>query len=84
MADRTAARIMGKVFKIISDHVPAPKAKKVALEIWEEMDEWDFNPYQMYVDEYLIKLGLARVMTPEEDQENGTEGGITYWGEEGF
>ena len=59
MADRTAAYLFGSIFDLIDVHVPKDEQKKIALEYWKQSRAYDFSPYQMGVDETLIRLGLA-------------------------
>lgn len=60
MADRTAAGIFSKVFNLLAKN-PTEENKEMALEFWEDSQEFDFSPYQMDCDEELIKLGLAKM-----------------------
>jgi hypothetical protein len=59
MADRTAAAIFGMIFEKLAKN-PTAENKELAKEIFGELGGYDFNEYQMYVDDALITLGLAR------------------------
>lgn len=59
MADRTSAGVFGKIFELLAKN-PTEENKAMALEIWPLQWEYDFNEYQMYADDALIKLGLAK------------------------
>ena len=59
MADRTSATVFSLVFnKLASD--PTDQHKQWAREIWPETYKFDFSAYQMYCDDALLMLGLAR------------------------
>lgn len=60
MADRTSAGIFGEIFKLLAEN-PSEENKALAKKILPKTREFDFNLYQMYVDGYLIKLGLAEM-----------------------
>lgn len=61
MADRSSAYLFSRIFRLIDEHVhDAETRKKLALEFWKESGSYDFSPYQMNCDEFLLKLGLAR------------------------
>ena len=59
MADRTSAGLFGKIFELLAKN-PTDEHKAIAKEIFAETGDFDFNYYQMYADEALMKLGLAR------------------------
>lgn len=59
MADRTSARLFGKVFELLAKN-PTQEHKDIAKEIYSETSEYDFSKYQMDADESLIALDLAR------------------------
>ena len=41
--------------------------------LWSKQGSYDFSPYQMYVDDALVKLGLARRgVDPDEPDEGET------------
>jgi hypothetical protein len=59
MADRTAATHFSDLFtKLASD--PTDQHKQWAQEFYQQTWKYDFAPYQMYCDEALLVLGLAR------------------------
>lgn len=60
MADRTSARVFGKVFELLAKN-PTDEHKAIAKEIFAETGEYDFSSYQMDADDALMKLGLARI-----------------------
>jgi hypothetical protein len=70
MADRTAAELFGDVFRLIRKHVPKKKRLEVALEYWDKAKGYDFDPYQMYCDATLIKLGLAKEVVDDRGEES--------------
>lgn len=59
MADRTSAGLFGKIFTLLAKN-PTDEHKKIAAEIWPETNEYDFSSSQMYCDDALIALDLAR------------------------
>lgn len=59
MADRTSAKVFGKVFTLLAKN-PTEEHKAIAAELWPEIQEYDFSEYQMYCDDALKALGLAR------------------------
>ncbi|RJQ25725.1 hypothetical protein C4577_05005 [Candidatus Parcubacteria bacterium] len=70
MADRTSAAIFGDIFNMLASDEPIDK-KQMALKVWEMSGEYDFTPYQMYCDDALIELGLARKGVDPECPEDG-------------
>lgn len=71
MSDRTAATVFSTVFETLAGDEflmtdPDPP-KKLAKKMWGLMSDFDFSPYQMYCDEALLKLGLARRVRDEYD-----------------
>ena len=77
MADRTTAALFGKIFNLLSEN-PDQRAKQIAIEIWGERTEFDFCEYQMYCDEALIKLGLAKRVSDEEADDQDEVSTIQY------
>lgn len=59
MSDRSSAEIFGMVFEYLAE-IPDERAKKMAKKMLEASANYDFSAYQMYCDEALIKLGLAK------------------------
>lgn len=59
MADRTSARLFGKIFELLAKN-PTDEHKAIAKEIFAETSDYDFSNYQMDADEPLIALGLAK------------------------
>ena len=60
MADRTSAEVFGRVFQILAKN-PTDENKEIAKELFSYTNEYDFSHYQMYADESLIALGLAKL-----------------------
>jgi len=68
MADRTAAALFGQLFALLAEDKPQdPKA--IALDFWKQSRDYDFSHYQMYCDEALQKLGLAKMGIDPDDGE---------------
>lgn len=62
MADRTAAELFGTIFKLLDEEISDPaKRRALAARFWDMQRDYDFSPYQMYVDVALKNLELARV-----------------------
>lgn len=70
MADRTSASLFGKIFDLLAKN-PTEENKAIATEIYPMRNEYDFSDYQMYCDESLIKLGLAKMGINPEYPEDG-------------
>lgn len=68
MADRTSAALFGSIFKILAESGDE-RGKEYALKVWEMKEDggYDFSDYQMYCDEALFALGLARIVDDEEE-----------------
>lgn len=81
MADITSARLLGRVLKTLAQNGIEFTAHKIFM---DEVPFGDFHAYQMEADEALVKLGLAREMTPEEAEKEGVETGLIYAHEKGF
>lgn len=64
MSDRNSAQIFGDIFYLLAKN-PDERNIKLALDIWNLMDSYDFNPCQMYCDDELIKLHLAHLSKAE-------------------
>jgi hypothetical protein len=81
MSDRTSASLFADIFKILADHVPpGDERDALARRIWASTRDYDFSPYQMYADESLISLGLARRgVNPDWPD----EGEVTLYGPDG-
>jgi hypothetical protein len=72
MADRTSASLFGRIFNLLAVN-PTEENKHIARQIWPLRKEYDFNDYQMYCDDELIKLGLAKEgVHPEFPEEGAT------------
>lgn len=59
MADRTSAGLFGKIFEYLAKNINK-NSIEFANELFEMTYDYDFNTYQMYCDDALIKLGLAK------------------------
>lgn len=82
MADRTSARLFGEVFEILSEHVPAGESRDAsARRFWALTQDYDFSPYQMYADDALLALGLARRGV---DPDWPDDGEVVLYGPEGL
>lgn len=57
MADRTTAAKYAARYERLARN-PTSENKIRARQLWEEMQAFDFEPYQMYADEALQVLGL--------------------------
>lgn len=79
MADRTSASIFAIVFKCLAED-NSEKAREFARKLWGEKNSYDFNSYQMYCDEALITLGLAKKGINPEYPEDGEV--TLYWQED--
>ena len=67
MSDHTSPVIFAKVFELLARHDLSDSCK-VAREVWELSQEYDFYNEDMGCEEALEKLGLARRNgTPDED-----------------
>ena len=64
MADRGAANVFGRVFTFLASD-PSEKNRIFAKSLWRMSLDFDFHPYQLYCDEELEALGLARVRDSE-------------------
>jgi len=70
MADRTSAGLFGKIFTLLAKN-PSEENKKIAREIYKETLDYDFSMCQMYVDDELMLLGLAKIGIDPEYPEEG-------------
>lgn len=70
MADRTSASVFGKIFNILAKN-PTEEHKAMAREIWPLQSDYDFSEYQMYADDALIALGLAKIGVDSRYPEEG-------------
>ena len=81
MADRTSAEVFGFIFEKLSDN-PTDENKKLADEIFAKTMQYDFSHYQMYADEALQKLGLAKMGVDPEYPDDGEV--MIYKGDSGW
>ena len=70
MADRASASVFGKIFNLLAKE-PTDDHKAIAKEIYQETGNFDFSDYQMYADEALIALGLAKIGIDPQYPEDG-------------
>ena len=70
MADRTSAEVFGMMFEFLAED-PREQHKAFARKLWEKSNHYDFNPYQMYCDDALVALGLARLGLDPDCPEEG-------------
>lgn len=69
MADRTAAALFSEVFVMLAEDPVTERDLERARKFWNLKRGYDFSPYQMYCDDALMKLGLAkRGPDPEEPE----------------
>ncbi|AKT40111.1 hypothetical protein [Chondromyces crocatus] len=78
MSDRSCAEIFGKVFTILAEH-PTEERMAIARKVWHECQECEFTPDQMFADEALVVLGLARL---KEDPRHPEHGDVWLYGPE--
>lgn len=72
MADRTSAAVFGQIYAMLAED-PSDDHRALALRIWDLGGEFDFSPYQMYVDGALAKLGLYRRVPDSECPEEAID-----------
>ncbi len=69
MSDRSGAYLFSVMFEFLASddmlQTMPVQANKMARKLWGMMGDHDFSPYQMYCDEALGKLGLARRVPDE-------------------
>lgn len=70
MSDRTNAALFAKIFTWFASN-PTKEHKAWAKELWKEMYNYDFSPYQMYCEEALEILELASFEVNPEYEEEG-------------
>lgn len=68
MADRTSAGIYALQFEKLLKEAPEVR-NRMAHQLWDEIQMYDFHPCQMDVNEVLIQLGLAKVLSPADEDE---------------
>lgn len=59
MSDKNSAEIFGAIFELLSEN-PTDEHKAMAARLWSLTSGYDFNPVQMWADDALMKLGLAK------------------------
>ncbi len=80
MADRTGAGLFAAIFCMLASEGDIDR-RAMAHAFWRLSQEYDFAPYQLYCDDELEKLGLARRgVDPRHPDEGET---IVYGPEEG-
>ncbi len=77
MADRTSASLFAMIFEYLATDKNIGHAKKLARNIYGWTYNYDFRSYQMYCDEALLTLDLAK---RDEDEEGETL--VLYLGED--
>jgi hypothetical protein len=70
MADRSAARILGRAFAVLAEQ-PDDRAKALARRLWDLTKGADFDPSQMGANEALLALGLGRYRVDTNYPEDG-------------
>jgi len=78
MADRTSAELFGILFEVLAQN-PNEDNKALAKQFFELSDGYDFSYDQMYADEALITLGLAKRGVDPAWPDEGEQ--ILYFGE---
>ena len=68
MADRTAAKIFGRVFDLLARD-PSDDHRALAREVAGWMRGYDFHPVQTGATEAMVALGAARWTGADEDAE---------------
>lgn len=76
MSDRTSATLFATIFELLAEN-PTDEHKKIALQLWSGIGEYDFDNYQMYCDDALVKLDLAE-KGPSKDLDNLDDDGKPY------
>lgn len=71
MADRTSAKLFGRIFNILAEN-PDERNIKLAAKIWQLTQYYDFHPCQMEIDYLkLFDLELAKdAWDPKTEEEN--------------
>lgn len=82
MADRTSARIFGRLFAMLAEE-PDARSQALGRRVWMLAAEYDLSPNQMGCNEALFALGLARRhgFNPDYPDDPDT---IAYIGDPGF
>ncbi len=78
MADRSSAELFGMFFEMLAED-PTPEHRSMAHKIWPKTRQYDFSNDQMYCEEALEKLGLARKAV---DPEYPNDGPVWTYGPE--
>lgn len=82
MADRSSAELFGEIFTYLASQPKTAERDSFATRMWDLTGNYDFNAYQIYADEALVTLGLARRgVDPEHPDEGKT---LLYKGDRGF
>lgn len=74
MSDRTSAGLFATMFAFLAER-PDARARAMAVRLWGQRGDYDFDDYQLGCDEALEALGLA---------ERGDDGRWSYLGHPGF
>jgi hypothetical protein len=79
MADRGSAALFATFFQLLAES-PSNEHRAMAHKLWPLTRSYDFSPYQMYAEEALQTLGLARLgVNPEAPD----EGEVWLYGPDG-
>lgn len=84
MADRSSAEIFGEIFHMLAEvkRGHPVDVSDLAFKFWEKSRDYDFSPYQMYIDEDLFELGYAvRAVDPAYPRDGET---TIYYDDEAF
>jgi hypothetical protein len=66
MADRTSAEVFGNIFRLLAKK-PTKDHKQLAQEIYDMTWHYDFNEYQMGLDDELDKLEVQNREEQDDD-----------------
>jgi hypothetical protein len=79
MSDRTSAGMFSTMFELLASD-PTPQHISWAYKLWQYTSNFDFSSYQLYCDDALVRLKLARVRKDPEEPEDGE---VMFYGPEG-
>lgn len=71
MSDRTSAGLFASLFEECAKHGEA--GRTIAHAMWPKRRDYDFNDYQMYCDDALMALGLAKRGPSPDDPSSETQ-----------
>jgi hypothetical protein len=71
MADRTSAALFAMFFDWLAKKPDDKSHREFAYELWQVTGDYDFAHYQMYCDDALLALGLAKKGVDPDYPEDG-------------